>query len=1057
MKHSSSKVCYLFSQTIVHTETTVKAWDTNLNIVPEPRTFPYTMDNVVLRFGNLVSRDNFSVLWKQEGVFGKFDFKMRRLYFFFSHLSVEYKFEISYENILKIELYPSRGQATKFLLIQLLGSPRIFEKDVSDGQRFEWMRGVDFTPSGCIGQSYALCLELPNKLRLPELHLDFVHYKENEDQLELMEGSPFSCSSGPVPIVNPPTGFELPYNILFKINCLIQHGCVPGPAIDDDFYRLVDPKRIKVEHIEFALDKLFHLKDCCYEPVKWLKEQYNGYATSSGLPRTAAISLDDGLVYVRRVQITPSKIYFFGPGVNLSNRVLRNYPEDIDNFLRVSFVDEYLDKLRSIALSLRASSTNEGKRTRVYERIISTLRNGIVIGDKKFEFLALSSNHARDNSVWMFASRPGLTAADIREWMGDFQDIRDVAKYVSGLSQSVCESRETTSVCRDEIEVIPDIEVNRWEAEYCFSDGVGKVSEELACKVATKLGCNFVPSAFQIRYGGYRGVVAVDPTSSAKLSLRKSMFRYKSLDTKLSVVAWSNFQPCFLNRQIITLLSNLGVKDEVFQKRQREAIDLLNAMLTNPLRAQEALEMMFSEDITKVLKEMLVCDYKPDAEPFLSMMLQAFHASKLMDLRFRTEIFVPNGRYMMGCLDETRTLEYGQVFLQISRFSRQLSNQSSHMFTTSSSNPNNYVLEGEVVIARNRPLHPGDVRVLKAVNVPALHHMVDCVVFPQKGKRPHPNESSGSNLDGDMYFVSWDHDLIPPLQVQPMEYIASPTTQIDHDVTIKEVEEYFTNHMIKDNLGIIRTVHTVFADRVPHRVMSHECIELAKLYSIAINFPKTGIAAEIPPHLYIKEYPDFMEKPNKRTYRSRSVIGKLFQEVKAIAPHTSSVKAFTLESAKLHYDPDMEVDGFEDFLSDAFRNKSEYDYKLGNLMDYYGIKTEAEILSGNILKMSKHFDGKIDLDAIKYAVKLLRMEARTWFNEGSDADNTDNAKAKAKASAWYHVTYHYTYWGRYNEGMNGAHFLSFAWCVYDHLMQIKRDKLSVKALHLPSPEHQFSQ
>ncbi|KAG2701578.1 hypothetical protein I3760_06G052400, partial [Carya illinoinensis] len=1009
------------------------------------------MDNIVLRFGNQVSRNNFSVLWKQEDVFGKFDFKMRRLYFFFSHLSVEYKFEISYENIGKIELYRPRGQATKFLLIQLFGAPRIYEKKVSDCHHYEWVRGVDFTPSCCIGQSYALCLEFPNKLRLLNLHLDFDHYKENEDQLELMEGSPFSCCSGLVPIVNPPTGFDLPYNILFKINSLIQHGCVPRPAIDDYFYQLVDPKRIKIDHIKIALDKIFHLKDCCYEPVKWLQEQY-GYTTSTQLPRTPAISLDDGLVYVHRVQITPSKVYFCGPEVNLSNRVLRNYPEDIDNFLRVSFVDEDLYKVQPTALSLCACSTDEDKRTRVYERIISTLRNGIVIGDKKFEFLAPSSRHALDNSIWMFASRPGLTAADIREWMGDFQDIRNVAKYCSRLSQSFCSSRETAIVGRDETEVLPDIEVNRGEATYCFSDGIGKVSEELACKVATKLGCSFIPSAFQIQYGGYKGVVAVDPTSSVKLSLRKSMFRHKSLDTKLDVLAWSNFQPCFLSRQIIILLSYLGVGDQVFQKKQREAIDQLNAMLRDPLSAQEALEMMFTEDITEVLKEMLLCDYKPDAEPFLSMMLQAFHASMLRDLRCRTWIFVPNGRFLMGCLDETRTLEYGQVFLQVSRLSRHLHNQSTHMFSASSSNPNNYIFECEVVVAKSPCLHPGDVRVLKAVNVPALHHMVDCVVFPQKGKRPHPNESSGSNLDGDMYLVCWDRDLIPPLQVEPMEYVAAPTMQVDHDVTIKEVEEYFTNSMVKDNLGIIRMVHTVFADREPRRVMSHECMELAKIHSIAIDFPETGIAAEIPPHLYVKEYPDFMEKTNKRTYRSRSVIGKLFREVKAITPRTIPVKAFTLESAKLHYDPDMEVDGFEGFLSDAFRNKSEYDYKLGNLMEYYGIKTEAEILS---CYMSKHFIWKMDLDAIKYAVKSLRMEARTWFNEGSDADSTDNAKAKA--SAWYHVTYHYTYWGRYNEGMNRAHFLSFAWCVYDQLMQIKRDKLSVNALHLPLPEHQLSQ
>ena len=35
---------------------------------------------------------------------------------------------------------------------------------------------------------------------------------------------------------------------------------------------------------------------------------------------------------------------------------------------------------------------------------------------------------------------------------------------------------------------------------------------------------------------------------------------------------------------------------------------------------------------------------------------------------------------------------------------------------------------------------------------------------------------------------------------------------------------------------------------------------------------------------------------------------------------------------------------FEDYLGDALKYKSDYDYKLGTLMDYYEIKTEAEIL-----------------------------------------------------------------------------------------------------------------
>lgn len=51
--------------------------------------------------------------------------------------------------------------------------------------------------------------------------------------------------------------------------------------------------------------------------------------------------------------------------------------------------------------------------------------------------------------------------------------------------------------------------------------------------------------------------------------------------------------------------------------------------------------------------------------------------------------------------------------------------------------------------------------------------------------RPHPYECSGSDLDGDIYFVCWDSDLIPPRQYSPMDYTPAPTTILDHDVTVE--------------------------------------------------------------------------------------------------------------------------------------------------------------------------------------------------------------------------------------------------------------------------------
>ncbi|KAI6677198.1 hypothetical protein NL676_037994 [Syzygium grande] len=455
----------------------------------------------------------------------------------------------------------------------------------------------------------------------------------------------------------------------------------------------------------------------------------------------------------------------------------------------------------------------------------------------------------------MFAPTNGCTAETIRAKMGDFSEIRNVAKYASRLGQSLSSSTETLNVGRYEVEVIPDVEVKSYveNKDYIFSDGIGKISGEFARKVARKCGFKgYTPSAFQIRYGGYKGVVAVDPTSCVKLSLRKSMSKYESNETKLNVLAWSKYQPCFLNRQVITLLSTLHVPDHVFEQKQKNAVDQLNAILVDPLRAQEALDLMSPGENGNILKEMLKCGYKPDAEPFLSMMLRTFRATKLFELRTKTRIFLPEGRSMMGCLDETRTLEYGQ---------------------------------GKVVVAKNPCLHPGDVRVLTAIDVPALHHMVDCVVFPQKGKRPHPNECSGSDLDGDVYFVSWDSELVPHRQIQPMDYTPAPSEKLDHDVTIEEVQEYFVNYILNDSLGIIANAHTVFADSKPEKAMSPECVELAKLFSIAVDFPKTGVPAVIPPNLYAKEYPDFMEKLDKSSYPSNNVIGKLFQKVKDLPIH----------------------------------------------------------------------------------------------------------------------------------------------------------------------------
>ncbi|XP_044472969.1 probable RNA-dependent RNA polymerase 1 [Mangifera indica] len=1002
---------------------------------PEEKTPQHRIDNARLNFGCQISEEKFHVLWSQENVSVKFDSDLRNFSCFLSYDSVDYKLNVPHETIWQIQLQRPHGQSVKFLVIQLYGAPLIYKREI------HWNRTVDFTPSSCIGQSTAMCLELPGRGHVPKALKDFFFYKESPGKFSLEKGSTFSNNSDLVPFISPPQGIDLPYRMLFKINSLIQHGCIPGPVLDAKFFRFFDPRIMDIAFMERALEKLFNLKECCYDPVSWLKEQYINYSRSKTLLGSPAIALDDGLVYVHKVLVTPTKIYCCDPEVSLSNRVLRSYPDDIDNFLRVSFVDEDMGRLFSTVLSPKASG---GKRTRIYDRILSILRNGIVIGDKKFETLAFSNSQLRENTLWMFASRPGLTAADVRKSLGDFRELKNVARYAARLGQSLSASRVAVHVGRKDMEIIPDVEVERKGTKYVFSDGIGKISSELAAEVTKKCGfTSYTPSAFQIRYAGFKGVVAVDPNSSVKLSLRPSMLKYESDSTSLDILDNSKYQPSFLNRQLITLLSTLGINDDVFERKQREVIAQLDAILTDPSRALEALGFMCPGESANVLREMLKCDYRPDEEPFLSLMLQTFRASSLQDLRTKARIFLRNGRNMMGTLDETGALEYGQVFVQYShsrssQFSDDFSLQSCRNESSQTS-----VCKGKVVVAKNPCLHPGDMRVLKAVDVPALHHMVDCVVFPAKGKRPHPDECSGSDLDGDRYFVCWDPDFIPPRQFRPMDYTPGKAKVLHRDVTIEDVEEYFVDFIVNDSLGIISNAHVVFADKEPEKARSKRCLRLARQSSIAVDFPKTGVAAKIPSELRVDKYPDFMDKAEHMTYQSERVMGRLYREVKGIAPHEAAIKSFTKETAIRSFDSDMEVDGFKKYVNEALHYKCEYDSQLSNLMKHFGIETEAEIVSGCIIKIAKCFDKRRDLDTITSATRSIRKETRAWFKKSceSGSSNSDGDDAYAKASAWYYVTYHHSYWGHcIKEGISREHFLSFPWCIYDTLIEIKNKK-----------------
>lgn len=58
--------------------------------------------------------------------------------------------------------------------------------------------------------------------------------------------------------------------------------------------------------------------------------------------------------------------------------------------------------------------------------------------------------------------------------------------------------------------------------------------------------------------------------------------------------------------------------------------------------------------------------------------------------------------------------------------------------------------------------------------------------------------------------------------------------------------DFFLNYIRNDNLGVIANAHLVFADLSEDGARCKECLQLAALHSKAVDFPKTGVPAEVP-------------------------------------------------------------------------------------------------------------------------------------------------------------------------------------------------------------------
>ncbi|VDM54298.1 unnamed protein product [Angiostrongylus costaricensis] len=801
------------------------------------------------------------------------------------------------------------------------------------------------------------------------------------------------------------------------------------------------------------------------------------------------------MVLLRRIssmfeEITPPfRVIYTVPEVIMANRVLRMYDHDGTRMIRVTFRDDDNLPMRTNKTSLRL----------IRMTVRKYLCDGVFVAGRDFGYLGSSNSQMRDSGAYFLEkyskaqyleySRLSGTSPPItwqpkidgaREMLGRFTQIESVPKLMARLGQCFTQTR---------------VSVND------TYDGVGMISKDLAAEIAKDMQMgSCVPSCFQFRFRGMKGVVVVDPVLDeislwakrfniappkvkfgswdVKLMFRPSQIKFKAMRTStdsLEVVKFSSPIPVSLNKPFIAIL------DQVSEMQSYEChsriTNRIEQLLDDQLRGM-ARSILREHNCRSRLKELpqridisvlsALAGFQLSTEPFFRSLIKASIKFTITKLMHKQQIQIPpgKGRTMFGVVDETGQLQYGQVFIQYT------ANIALKMPPPTASKK---ILTGKVLLTKNPCIVAGDVRVFTAVDIPALHHLCDVVVFPMHGPRPHPDEMAGSDLDGDEYTVIWDEDLLLDHNEKPFDYTAEkPESESINEETLTDMIEFFVKHITQDSIGMISTSYLFQEDL--YGINSEVCHRLAVKISKAVDFAKTGLppdplvrewtidqdsGREIPPEKNERR-PDFHGTNDyDPIYRSPRLLGRIYRLFKAIED-VLKVSEDIGEQEEIECDRYLIVDGWLAYKEKAEAELAKYNGRLRAFMENYGIKTEGEIFSGCISEMRNRISDRDQDDMSLYntteiierkVTSLFRDFREEFFKEfggwesctqKSDKNfaleenvfyrtaNKPTLKMQQKAVAYYRICYERAQQTR-------ERMLSFAWIAYDILAVVRQE------------------
>ncbi len=633
------------------------------------------------------------------------------------------------------------------------------------------------------------------------------------------------------------------------------------------------------------------------------------------------------LMPVQRCTITPTYILFAPYALAQGNRILRDFIST---------------PILSMLCSYKMDDYKEGRWNNqiLIEYIKYIMAIGFNLGEKKYRFFNFSQSQFRNKACWLLTE-----PEQILRRTGNYNKIKNIAKFGARVSQNLTTTIKTIEIPSKHILNIDDVKIDgkiimkdntEKKIKYIFSDGVGKISYDLAEQISKIIKIKEgVPACFQGRFLGCKGVwTTMYDDNNSNIYIRPSQNKFfvkpKRTENYFELCDYSRYIQAYLNRQIILLLNCLGIKNEVFIKK-------LEKYEKNLKNEKFVLNLIHYTEWSGLFQSMYNYGINRNNDRLIKSLVESNMNLLYNDIKNKARIYIEESAYVMGIMDEYNVLEYGQAFLRIKRKNKDI------------------ILNQKCSIAKCPCLHPGDIRILDFKKyIPGnkdtekykiFEKYENVIIFPSKGKRPHPNECSGSDLDGDYYFVFYDKDLIPKESdlMEPMNYIFDYKSLEKKKITINDIIEYFAEYINLNNLGIIGDAHLALTDQDDLGAKGKIPMKLAELFSLAVDAPKTGLKIELNDDEQAKKYPHYMGKKKNKSYVSSNILGIIYDNI----TESIALIANDKELTGIFYDEDLEIKGWKNYALLALVYYRDYYKEMVNLLIKNEIKGESILLTGN--------------------------------------------------------------------------------------------------------------